>query len=98
MSTPEVLNHWVQYLAQSRLKDDVKGFHIVVAVFVIAVLSIISSQLTSMKQRYVPGVPIVGGDDKASIKKNRLRFVNDSMNMLKEGYEAVSIIVTMLFS
>lgn len=37
------------------------------------------------KQRYMRDVPIVGGHDGESIRKNRLRFVNDSMAMLLEG-------------
>lgn len=92
MSTSEALEGWIHSLAQGRLKDDVKGSHIVWVVFAIAALSIVVSQLSSAKQRYVPGVPIVGGADKASIKQNRLRFVGDSMSMLKQGYQDVSII------
>ncbi|KAH0426614.1 cytochrome p450 [Colletotrichum camelliae] len=38
-------------------------------------------------QSYIKGVPFVGGSDEDSIKKNRIRFVNDSKNMLLEGYK-----------
>lgn len=41
------------------------------------------------RQTYVKGVPIVGGSDEDAIKKNRIRFVNDSKNMLLEGYKQV---------
>lgn len=40
-------------------------------------------------QSYIKGVPCVGGSDEDSIKKNRIRFVNDSKNMLLEGYKQV---------
>lgn len=40
-------------------------------------------------QRLVPGVPIVGGKDTATIKQNRIRFVHDGKRMLQEGYQAV---------
>lgn len=39
------------------------------------------------KQVYAPGVPIYGGADDASLKKNRVRFVHDSKTMLLEGYQ-----------
>ncbi|KAJ6195890.1 cytochrome P450 [Bipolaris maydis] len=38
------------------------------------------------RQTYVKGVPFVGGSDEDAIKKNRIRFVKDSKNMLIEGY------------
>lgn len=41
------------------------------------------------RQTYVKGVPFVGGSDEDAIKKNRIRFVNDSKNMLLEGYKQV---------
>jgi hypothetical protein len=41
------------------------------------------------RQKYVKGVPFVGGSDEDSIKQNRIRFVNDSKNMLLEGYKQV---------
>lgn len=96
MSSSESLEGWIHSLTQGRQKDDVKGSHIVWVVFAIAAVSIVVSQLSSAKQQYVPGVPIVGGADAASIKKNRLRFVGDSMSMLKQGYQDVSIINTAL--
>lgn len=39
------------------------------------------------RQRHLPGVPIVGGSDPASIAKSRERFVHDGKNMLTEGYK-----------
>jgi hypothetical protein len=41
------------------------------------------------RQRLVPGVPIVGGTDRQSIQKNRIRFIHDGKSMLEEGYEKV---------
>lgn len=41
------------------------------------------------RQRLVPGIPIVGGSDKAAIKKSRTRFIHDGMAMLAEGYQQV---------
>ena len=41
------------------------------------------------RQTYIRGVPFVGGSDKDAIKKNRIRFVNDSKHMLLEGYKQV---------
>uniref|UniRef100_L2F9R0 Cytochrome p450 n=1 Tax=Colletotrichum fructicola (strain Nara gc5) TaxID=1213859 RepID=L2F9R0_COLFN len=43
--------------------------------------------LNHSRQNYVKGVPFVGGSDDDAIKKNRIRFVNDSKNMLLEGYK-----------
>lgn len=43
----------------------------------------------TQNQKYIVGVPIVGGHDDASIKRNRIRFVTDSKRMLQEGYEQV---------
>ncbi|OAQ58685.1 cytochrome P450 [Pochonia chlamydosporia 170] len=39
------------------------------------------------KQRLVPGIPIIGGEDEASIRKSRIRFLHDGMQMLLEGYQ-----------
>ncbi|KAJ5674732.1 cytochrome P450 [Penicillium maclennaniae] len=39
------------------------------------------------RQRIVPGIPIVGGEDRSSVKKNRIRFIHDGKNMLAEGYK-----------
>ncbi|KAH6674969.1 putative cytochrome P450 [Halenospora varia] len=44
-------------------------------------------QPVSKHQRLVPSIPIVGGSDKESIKKNRLRFIHDGKSMLEEGYK-----------
>lgn len=41
------------------------------------------------RQRLVPGIPIVGGEDRSSVKKSRIRFVHDGKNMLAEGYKKV---------
>ncbi|KAI1818685.1 putative cytochrome P450 [Poronia punctata] len=51
---------------------------------IIAVLLIVPF---GKRQRLAPGIPIVGGSDKESIKKNRQRFIHDGMAMLAEGYE-----------
>jgi hypothetical protein len=40
------------------------------------------------QQRYIPGVPIVGG--KSNIKKNRKLFATQSLQILRKGYEEVS--------
>lgn len=48
------------------------------------------SWIFNRKQIYAPGVPIYGGSDDASLKKNRMRFVHDSKSMLLEGYWQVS--------
>lgn len=41
------------------------------------------------RQRLVPGIPIVGGEDRSSVKENRIRFIHDGKNMLTEGYKKV---------
>lgn len=41
------------------------------------------------RQTYVKGVPFVSGSDEDAIKKNQIQFVNDSKNMLLEGYKQV---------
>ena len=43
------------------------------------------------QQKLVPGIPVVGGNDRASIMKNRQRFVHDSKAMLEEGYQKVKL-------
>lgn len=48
------------------------------------------SWIFNRKQVYAPGVPIYGGSDDVSLKKNRMRFVHDSKSMLLEGYWQVS--------
>lgn len=48
------------------------------------------SWIFNRKQIYAPGVPIYGGSDDVSLKKNRMRFVHDSKSMLLEGYWQVS--------
>lgn len=48
------------------------------------------SWIFNRKQVYAPGVPIYGGSDNVSLKKNRMRFVHDSKRMLLEGYWQVS--------
>lgn len=48
------------------------------------------SWILNRKQIYAPGVPIYGGSDDVSLKKNRMRFVHDSKSMLLEGYWQVS--------
>ncbi|KAJ2998234.1 hypothetical protein NUW58_g387 [Xylaria curta] len=50
-------------------------------------IGIVSVVASGRRQRLALGIPIVGGSDKASIKKNRIRFVHDGMAMLSEGYE-----------
>ena len=47
--------------------------------------------LRSQRQRYITGVPIIGGPDSRSVKESRNRFVHGSMSMLLEGYQKVSI-------
>jgi hypothetical protein len=53
------------------------------------VVSILFIAPFGKRQRLAPGIPIVGGSDKASIKKNRTRFIHDGMAMLAEGYQKV---------
>lgn len=43
------------------------------------------------RQKYIQGVPVIGGSDEESIKMNRVRFVQESKDMLQEGYKEVSI-------
>jgi hypothetical protein len=54
-----------------------------------AVIALIYWLSSHSRQTYVKGVPFVGGIDEGAIKKNRIRFVNDSKNMLLEGYKQV---------
>ena len=61
-------------------------------VFVSAFLlfAILLYYLSSQKrQRLVPGIPIVGGEDISSVKTNRVRFIHDGKDMLTEGYKKV---------
>ena len=44
------------------------------------------------KQRLVPGIPVVGGSDRESIKKQRKRFIHDSKAMIIEGYKKVTLL------
>ena len=46
-------------------------------------------QTAKKKQRLLPGVPVVGGADSASIRAQRKRFIHDSKAMLTEGYAKV---------
>ncbi|ATY60306.1 cytochrome P450 [Cordyceps militaris] len=39
-----------------------------------------------VRQQLIAGIPIVGGSNKEAIKKSRIRFLNDGMQMLLEGY------------
>lgn len=41
------------------------------------------------RQRLIPGVPIVGIDERGSVKAARKRFVHDAKGLLQEGYEMV---------
>lgn len=61
---------------------------VLVGGIVFAVICI--SWIFNRKQVYAPGVPIYGGSDDVSLKKNRMRFVHDSKSMLLEGYWQVS--------
>lgn len=61
---------------------------VLVGGIVFAVICI--SWIFNRKQIYAPGVPIYGGSDDVSLKKNRMRFVHDSKSMLLEGYWQVS--------
>lgn len=57
--------------------------------FATCCLFLLYFQSVSKHQRLVPSIPIVGGSDKESIKKNRLRFIHDGKSMLEEGYKKV---------
>ncbi|KAK2616584.1 hypothetical protein QQS21_000407 [Conoideocrella luteorostrata] len=87
MSTSAVLEQWLHHVTQARLNNSVNTAYILPTAALGIVAIFIITNLLTPKQRYVPGVPIIGGSDKASIKKNRIRFIHDGMNMLKEGYE-----------
>jgi len=63
---------------------------IIGAVVLVAIMSCWLIPIWSRRQRYIPGVPIIGGSNPTSIKKSRLRFVHDSMSMLLQGYREVS--------
>ncbi|KAE8143645.1 putative cytochrome P450 [Aspergillus pseudotamarii] len=88
-SSAEVgLYAWMQRFSHSRLSA---SGHVslpsgVSAVIGIIIIVAVGFCLGSSQQRLIPGIPIVGGQDSASIKKNRTRFVHDGMNMLLEGY------------
>lgn len=41
------------------------------------------------RQRLAPGIPIVGVDEKGSVKAARKRFLSDARGLLREGYEKV---------
>lgn len=57
---------------------------------VILVLSVaLLLRQSKTRQRIVPGIPIVGGNDKAAVLRNRKRFIHDGKSMLLEGYQKV---------
>jgi hypothetical protein len=59
--------------------------------FIACSLILISyTYLSRKKQRLVPGILVVGGDDKPSIRKNREKFRQSAKDMLEEGYHKVS--------
>ncbi|KAI0550324.1 putative cytochrome P450 [Xylaria curta] len=57
------------------------------SIFELNVIGILLYSAAEKRQRLAPGVPIVGGSDKASIKRNRTRFIHDGKAMLVEGYK-----------
>ena len=69
----------LDYLSFSRGK-------VVLAVSTLLVLAVLLGT-PKKKQRLVPGIPVVGGDDRASILMNRKRFIHDGKNMLLDGYQ-----------
>ena len=46
-------------------------------------------QSYSQRQRLAPGVPIIGVDEKGSVKAARKRFLHDAKGLLNEGYAKV---------
>lgn len=42
---------------------------------------------SSQKQRYIPGVPIIGIEEPGGIKQARQNFCTDAKSILAEGYQ-----------
>jgi hypothetical protein len=94
MLSTSILEHWL--LKLSVISEPASGRAPLIAAATVAAMvlcSALGAWLSRPKQRYVPGVPIVGGHDPAIVKQNRIRFVHDSMNMLLDGYRKVSYYV-----
>lgn len=86
MSSNHALDKFLDLVAEKRLAA-AAAVPYSIATTILGVLFIaVMFWASKPHQRLIPGVPIVGGKDAASIKKNRLRFVHDSMRMLQEGY------------
>lgn len=85
MSSNHALDKFLDLVAQKRLATATIVPHTITTVLGVLFIAAIF-WVSKPHQRLIPGVPIVGGKDAASIKKNRLRFVHDSMRMLQEGY------------
>lgn len=86
----QFLDYFAQTTALAKVHcRDVKGSAWIVLAGVCAILLLC---IPSAKQKYIQGIPFVGGDDDASIKRNRERFVHDSKSMLVEGYKKVNSI------
>jgi hypothetical protein len=91
MLSTSILEQWLHKL--SVISDPAAGRTPLITAAAIAAIilcSTLGAWLSRPKQRYIPGVPIIGGHNPVIVKQNRIRFVHDSMNMLLEGYRKVS--------
>ncbi|KAL8635774.1 MAG: hypothetical protein Q9228_006770 [Teloschistes exilis] len=75
------------YVQAQRALDD--PFSLTSALIVVVFFLVSSSAIQSYnkRQRLIPGVPIVGIDERGSVKAARKRFVHDAKGLLQEGYE-----------
>jgi hypothetical protein len=59
------------------------------AVFSIALILLLISFKRDGSQKLAPGIMVVGGSEKHTIRANRERFRQDAKDMLEEGYRKV---------
>lgn len=90
MATSRVADLLLQKIAKSHFPaaENVPTSILILITTTLFIL-IVAFRSVKPRQRILRGIPIVGGDDAASVKESRIRFVHDGMNMLLEGYKKV---------
>ncbi|TDZ21202.1 Ent-kaurene oxidase [Colletotrichum orbiculare MAFF 240422] len=91
MSSSQQPSHLLEFFAQKRLSHALSTINdstnsVLIALLGAALAAVLLLCPKSTAQKYVENVPVIGGCDGDSIKKNRARFVHDSKSMLLEGY------------
>ncbi|KAF5027080.1 hypothetical protein F66182_792 [Fusarium sp. NRRL 66182] len=73
--------------AYGQISSTIPAAYVVIVITFCLILAGYSCLHTKNGQELVPGVLVVGGSDKQSIKKNRLKFRLHAKELLQEGYE-----------